>query len=82
MNVLIDNLLKQLFYVRNLKVCLSKKILYQYFVVFCPAWDRFSSENILYVIAYHQEKNVKEKEIKCYIKTTEVLLDDDGQELT
>ena len=30
-------------------VFLSKKILYQYFV-FCPAWDSFSSENILYVI--------------------------------
>ena len=27
----------------------SKKILYQYFV-FCPAWDSFPSENILYGI--------------------------------
>ena len=51
MNVLIDNLLKQFFYIQNRKMCLSKKILYQYFVVFCPADDRFSSENILYVVA-------------------------------
>ena len=28
----------------------SKKILYQYFIVFCPAWDSFPSENILYGI--------------------------------
>ena len=33
------------------KMCLSKKILYQYFVVFCPADDTFSPENMLYVIA-------------------------------
>ena len=33
-------------------MCSSKKILYQYFVVFFfyPAWYSFSSENILYVI--------------------------------
>ena len=29
---------------------LSKKILYQNFVIFCPAWDSFFSESILYVI--------------------------------
>ena len=32
-------------------MCLNKKILYQYFVVFFPSWDSFSSENIFYVIA-------------------------------
>ena len=47
MNVLIDNLMKQFFYIQNRKMCLSKKILYQYFVAFCPAWNSFSSENIL-----------------------------------
>ena len=31
-------------------MCLSKKILYQYFIAFCPAWNSFSSKNILYVI--------------------------------
>ena len=51
MNFLIDNLLKQFFYIQNRKMCLNKKILYQYFVVFCPPWDSFSSENIFYVIA-------------------------------
>ena len=41
------------FHIPNRTICLSKKILYQYFVVFsCPAWDNFSSENILYVITY------------------------------
>ena len=53
MNILIlnDNLLKQFFYIQNRKICLSKKILYQYFVAFCHAWGSFSSEDILYVIA-------------------------------
>ena len=51
MNFLIDNLLKQFFFIQNGKMCLSKKILYQYFVAFCLAWDNFSSENIFYVIA-------------------------------
>ena len=45
------NLMKQFFYIQNRKMCLSKKILYQYFVVFCPAIDSFSFENILYVTA-------------------------------
>ena len=40
----------QYLYIQNHNMCLSKKILYQYFVVFCPAWDSFSSENILYVM--------------------------------
>ena len=39
------------FYIQNRKMCLSKNILCQYFAVFCPAWDSFSSENILYVAA-------------------------------
>ena len=51
MNFLTENLLKQFSKIQNRKMCLSKKILYQYFAVFCPADDRFSSENILYVIA-------------------------------
>ena len=42
------------FYIQNRQMCLSKKILYQYFIVFfCPAWDRLSSENILYVFTLH-----------------------------
>ena len=41
----------QSFHIPNRTMSLSKKILYQYFVgFFCPAWDNFSSENILYVI--------------------------------
>ena len=51
MNILIDNLLTQFLYIQNRNICLSKTIVYQYFVVFCPAWDSFSSENNLYVIA-------------------------------
>ena len=38
------------FYIQNRKMCLGEKILYHYIVVFCPAWDSFSSENILYDI--------------------------------
>ena len=34
------------FYIQNRNISLNKKILYQYFVVFCPVWDSFSSENI------------------------------------
>ena len=37
------------FFIENHKMCFSKKILYQYFVSFCPALDSFSSENILLV---------------------------------
>ena len=51
MKVLVNNLLEQFFYIKNRKMCLSKEILYQYFVVFWPARHRFASENILYVIA-------------------------------
>ena len=51
MNILIDNLLYQFFYIQNRKMCLSKQILYQHFALFCPARDSFSSENILYVAA-------------------------------
>ena len=39
MNSLIDNLLIQLFYIQNRKMRLSKKFLYQDFVVFCRAWE-------------------------------------------
>ena len=34
MNILIDDLLIQFFCIQNRKMCLSKKILYQYFAVF------------------------------------------------
>ena len=41
----------QFFHIPNLTICLSKKILCLYFIgFFCPAWDSFSFENILYVI--------------------------------
>ena len=39
------------FYVQNRKMCLSKNIIYTNILLFlCPAWDRFSSGNVLYVI--------------------------------
>ena len=47
MNILIDSVL---IYIKSRKMCLSKKILYQYFVIFCPVWESFSSQNILYAI--------------------------------
>ena len=51
MNILIDNLLMQFFHIPNRTMWSSKKILYLYFVgFFCPAWDSFSSQNILYII--------------------------------
>ena len=37
----------QFFEIQTCKMCLSKEILYQDFVVFGPDWDSFSSENIL-----------------------------------
>ena len=40
------------FHIPNRTICLSKKILYQYFVFSCRALDNVSSENILYVITY------------------------------
>ena len=72
MNILIDILLKQFFCIQNRKMCLSKKVFYQYFVAFYPAWDSFSSENVFicHCIAL------------SYLKTNEVLLDADGHELT
>ena len=33
------------FYIENRKMRFSYKVLYQYFVVFPPAWDSFCSEN-------------------------------------
>ena len=47
MNILIEYLLMQFFNIQNRKKYLSKKILFQYYVVFCPSLDNFSSENIL-----------------------------------
>ena len=49
-------------------------------IVFCPAWDSFSSEKIFYVIAL-SENGEREGDYKCYLKTTEILLDADGHEL-
>ena len=46
---LTTNIIVQFFYFENRKMCLSKMILYQYFV-FCPAWESFSSGNILYIM--------------------------------
>ena len=34
-----------IFYIKNRKMCVSKKILYQYFVIFSPAFDSFCIEN-------------------------------------
>ena len=39
----------------------SKKIFYQYFVVSCPAWDNFCSEEISHsflVLSLHSTKNL------------------------
>ena len=33
--------LRSFIYIQNRKVSLGKKILYQYFVAFCPAWYSF-----------------------------------------
>ena len=51
-------------------MCLSKKILYQDFVLFNLFRTAFFT------------KNVKEKTTKCSLKITEVLLDADGHVLT
>ena len=53
MKLLIDYLLVQFFYIQNRNICLSKKISYQYFLIFRPAWDSLPSENTLYVIKLH-----------------------------
>ena len=37
----------QFFHITNRTMCLSKKILYQYFVVVLPALDSLSAEDIL-----------------------------------
>ena len=45
-------------------MCLSKKIFTLFIntlLVFCSAWDSFSSENILYVIDYIALKTEKRK---------------------
>ena len=34
-------------------MCLSKKILYQYFLSFYSTWESFSSENILYLMCLY-----------------------------
>ena len=50
MNILMDSLLMQFIYIQNCRMCLRKKILCQYFVVFCPAWVSLS---------LHSTKNLK-----------------------
>ena len=44
-------------------MCFIKKILYQYFVFICPAWDSFSSEKnftfIVLVLSLHKAKHLK-----------------------
>ena len=47
MNILIDNLLMQFFSIQNRKMCSSKNILYQYFVVTFPLPG---TKSILYII--------------------------------
>ena len=57
--------------------CVSVKRFYTNTQLFFgPAWDSFSSENILYL-----KQKVKEKVTKCSLKTAEVLLDADGHVL-
>ena len=54
----LDN--SQFFDIQNRKMCLNKKILHQYFSVFSPAWDSFSSENILCHYIALSEKRKRE----------------------
>ena len=61
-------------------MCLSKNILYQCFIVFCPAWDSLSSENILYVMSLHNPKQKTKK--KSRLSAPQKLLDTDGHVLT
>ena len=51
----------QFFYIQNRKIGPSKKILYQYFLVFfCPDCDSFSPESILcHYIALKVERKYK-----------------------
>ena len=49
-DILISDLLMHFFHIPNRTMCLSKKISRQYFVIFYPAWDSFSPENILYFL--------------------------------
>ena len=66
---------------QNRKMCLNRKIYKNTLSLFCPAWDSFSSGNILFAISSTKWKNVKEKTTKCSLETTEVLLDADRHEL-
>ena len=45
-----EDLLWQIFNIQSRNVCLSRKILYQYFDVFSPAWGSFTPENTSYEI--------------------------------
>ena len=58
-NSLIERFLCRCFYIQNSKMCLSNNLFYQNFLVFCLAWDSFSSENILYM-SLHRTKNFKD----------------------
>ena len=53
---LIDNLLMQFFYIENRKMRLSKKILYQYFIVSLPLFGIASLLKTFYM-SLHSTKN-------------------------
>ena len=55
---LIDNLLMQFFYIENRKMRLSKKILYQYFIVSLALFGIVSLLKTFYM-SLHSTKNLK-----------------------
>ena len=74
-------LLMQFFYI-NHKKCLSKKILYQYFVVSLPCLGQLLLWKHLICNYIALSKNTMVRATKCSSKTAEVLLGADGYELT
>ena len=70
----------QFFIFKTVRCVWVQKIDINALLFFCPAWDSFSSEKVLYVIT--KQKNVREKATKCSLKTNEVLLVADGHVLT
>ena len=57
MNILKDNLLMQYFYIPNHAMCFSKKIFYQYFVVF--ALPGTASPLKTFYMSLHSTKNLE-----------------------
>ena len=57
MNILTDNLLKELFYIQNRKMCLSETILYQYFDFFALLGTAAPLKT--FYISLHTTKNLK-----------------------